>query len=171
VVREKSRERLIKKSEKEMTKDVLISITGLHFEVFEDVGENRNDQIKVITPGNYYLRKGKHYILYDEVIEGMAGTIKNRIKITDNKTLEILKTGLSNAHMIFEKDQKNLAYYETPFGQLLVGVNTTKMDISVTENRIDVSVDYELDVNHEPLADCQIRLNVTPKESGEELFN
>lgn len=154
-----------------MTKEVLISITGLHFEDLEEYGENRNDQIEVITPGNYYLKKGKHYVLYDEVIEGVAGTIKNRIKITDNKSLEILKTGLSNAHMIFEKDQKNLAYYETPFGQMLVGVNTTNIDISVTDNRIDVWVDYELDINHEPLADCQIRLNITPKESGEELFN
>jgi uncharacterized beta-barrel protein YwiB (DUF1934 family) len=154
-----------------MKKEVLISISGLHFEVFEDVAENKNNQIEVITPGNYYLRKGKHYILYDEAIEGMTGTIKNRIKITDNNTLEILKTGLSNAHMIFEKDQKNLAYYETPFGQMLVGINTRKMDISVTEQRINVQVDYELDINHEPLADCQIRMNITPKESSEELFS
>lgn len=153
-----------------MKKEVLISISGLHLEVIEELDENRNNQIEVITPGNYYLRKGKHYILYDEVVEGMAGTIKNRIKITEDKSLEILKTGLSNTHMIFEKDQKNLAYYETPFGQMLVGVNTRKMDISVTDERIDVLVDYELDINHEPLADCQIRMNITSKESGEELF-
>ena len=29
-----------------------------------------------------------------------------------------------------------------------------------------MSVDYELDVNHEPLADCRIRMNITSKNSG-----
>jgi uncharacterized beta-barrel protein YwiB (DUF1934 family) len=154
----------------EMTKDVLISISGLHYEVFDGTDENRNEQIEVITSGNYYLKGGKHYILFDEMIEGMTGIVKNKIKISDNHSLEILKTGLSNAHLIFEKDQKHLAYYETPFGQMLVGVNTRKMDVSVTENKIGVEVDYELDINHQPLADCQIRLNITPKESSEGLF-
>ena len=99
----------------------------------------------------------------------MEGTIKNKIKISGDNSLEILKTGLSNAHMVFEKDRKNLNYYETPFGQMLVSVNTKKMDISVTDEKIDVLVDYELDVNHAPLADCQIRLNIIPKESGEKM--
>ena len=167
----KSIKERVKWSEVKMTKDVLISISGLHFEVLEESDENRNDQIEVITSGNYYLKNGKHYILYDEMVEGMTGTIKNKIKIKENHSLEILKTGLSNAHMIFEKDQKNLAYYETPFGQMLVGVNTRKMDVSVTEGKIGVEVDYELDINHQPLADCQIRLNITPKASGEALFS
>jgi uncharacterized beta-barrel protein YwiB (DUF1934 family) len=154
-----------------MTKEVLISISGLHFEMLEDSDENRNDQIEVITSGNYYLKNGKHYVLYDEMIEGMTGIVKNKIKISENHSLEILKTGLSNAHMIFEKDQKHLAYYETPFGQMLIGVNTRKMDISINENKIGVEVDYELDINHQPLADCQIRLNITPKESSVELLS
>jgi uncharacterized beta-barrel protein YwiB (DUF1934 family) len=153
-----------------MTKEILISIYGLHFDVLEESNENGNELMEVITPGNYYEKNGKHYILYDEIVDGMNGVIKNRIKITGDKCLEILKTGLSNTHMIFEKDQKNFAYYETPYGQMVVSVNTKNMDISVTEERIDVLVDYELDVNHQPLADCQIRLNVTPKKNGEELL-
>ena len=47
--------------------------------------------LKVVTPANYYCRNGKHYILYDEVLEGMAGTIKNKIKITGTDCLEIMK--------------------------------------------------------------------------------
>ena len=65
-----------------MTKDVLVSISGKHIDIMDDpargyeVGE---DGIEVVTPANYYCRNGKHYILYDEVLEGMAGTIKNKI--------------------------------------------------------------------------------------------
>ena len=83
-------------------------------------------------------------------MEGMPGTIKNKIKITGSDSLEIMKTGISNAHMIFEKNKKNLTYYQTPYGQMLIGVNTKNMEVNVTDDNIGVRVDYELDVNHEP---------------------
>ena len=129
--------------------------------------ESGHDAIEVVTPASYYCRGGKHYILYDEVMEGMPGTIKNRIKITGTDSVEIVKSGLSSSHMIFEKNRKNLTYYRTPYGQMLVGVNTRNMEVSVEDDRINVQVDYELDVNHEPLADCKIRLDIVSKNSGE----
>ena len=76
--------------------------------------------------------------------------IKNKIKITGSDSLEIMKTGISNAHMIFEKNKKNLTYYQTPYGQMLIGVNTKNMEVNVTDDNLGVRVDYELDVNHEP---------------------
>ena len=156
-----------------MTKDVLVSISGKHMgivsqpdEVIEAVGTD-DDEIEVVTPASYYCRNGKHYIIYDEVMEGMPGTIKNKIKISGQDSLEIRKTGMSNSHMVFEKNKKNLTYYRTPYGQMLVGVNTRDMQISVKEDKIDVLVSYELDVNHEPLADCKIRMNITSKECAD----
>ena len=47
---------------------------------------------------------------------------------------------------------------------MLVGVNTKKMEISVEDDKIGVLVDYELDVNHEPLADCKIKMSIMPKQ-------
>lgn len=156
-----------------MTKDVLVSISGKHMgivsqpdEVIEAVGTD-DDEIEVVTPASYYCRNGKHYIIYDEVMEGMPGMIKNKIKISGQDSLEIMKTGMSNSHMVFEKNKKNLTYYRTPYGQMLVGVNTRDMQISVKEDKIDVLVSYELDVNHEPLADCKIRMNITSKECAD----
>ena len=156
-----------------MTKDVLVSISGHHIDIMAEPEdqvkalESGQDAIEVVTPASYYCRGGKHYILYDEVMEGMPGTIKNRIKITGTDSVEIVKSGLSSSHMIFEKNRKNLTYYRTPYGQMLVGVNTRNMEVSVEDDRINVQVDYELDVNHEPLADCKIRLDIVSRNSGE----
>ena len=156
-----------------MTKDVLVSISGRHIDIMSEADENTEaletgaDTVEVVTPASYYCRDGRHYIIYDEVLEGMAGTIKNRIKITGTDTVEIVKSGLSSSHMIFEKNRKNLTYYRTPYGQMLIGVNTRNMEVSVDDDRINVSVDYELDVNHEPLADCKIKLDIMSKNSGE----
>jgi len=83
-----------------MTKDVLISISGLQFAE----GEN-SEPVEVITSGSYYKKNGKHYILYDEVAEDTAGTTKNIIKLGD-EVLDITKRGETNVHMMFEKDKK-----------------------------------------------------------------
>ena len=153
-----------------MTKDVLVSISGKHIDIMNDPlegYETGDDAIEVVSPADYYCRNGKHYIIYDEVFEGTAGTVKNKIKITGTDAVEIMKSGLTTSHMIFEKNKKNLTYYKTPYGQMLIGVNTKNMEISVEDDKIGVLVDYELDVNHEPLADCKIKLDIVSKNSGE----
>lgn len=148
-----------------MTKDVLVSISGMHMDVVSGMTDPDNEPIEVVTPASYYCKNGKHYVIYDEVVEGVSGTIKNKIKITGTDSVEIMKTGISNAHMVFEKNKKNLTYYQTPYGQMLVGVNTRSMEISVTDDNIGISVDYELDINHEPLADCKIKMEIYSKGS------
>lgn len=146
-----------------MTQEVLLTISGLQsMEVMEDRNEE-NEPIEVITPAKYYLKNGKHYILYEEPVEGMSGVIKNKIKITGDSSLEVMKSGITNSHMIFEKDKMNVSFYNTPYGQMQVGVHTRSMEVAVSEERISVEVEYGLDVNDEALADCKISLNIQPR--------
>ena len=85
-----------------MTKDVLLSIKGLQ------IGENeQNDTIEVISPGDYYFRNGKHFFMYEEVMEGQKESTRNMIKVRDNY-MELTKKGAVNVHMIFEKNKKNI---------------------------------------------------------------
>ena len=150
-----------------MTKEVLVSISGKHIDIMNDPTagyETGDDNIEVVTPANYYCKNGKHYIIYDGVPAGMASTIRNRIKITGSDSGEIMKSGASSSHMIFERNRKNQTYYRTPYGQMLIGVNTKNMEVSVDDDKIRVNLDYELDVNHEPLADCKIKMNIMSKD-------
>ena len=61
-----------------MTKDVLVSISGMHMDVISGMTDAENEPIEVVTPASYYLRNGKHYVIYEEVMEGMPGTIKTK---------------------------------------------------------------------------------------------
>ena len=116
--------------------------------------------------GDYYKKNGKHYILYDEVMEGFDGNTKNIIKLTED-SLDITKKGISNVHMVFEKNKKNVSYYNTPFGSLLIGIDAKSVDIAETESHIDVKIKYNLEVNYEHLADCSITMSIQSKESGD----
>lgn len=147
-----------------MTKNVLVTISGLHYDAFPGQ-EDENEPIEVIAPATYYNKNGKHYIIYDEVVEGMPGTIKNKIKITGDGLLEIMKSGISNTHMVFEKDKINMTEYKTPYGELMVGVYTNSMTVDVKEHEINVEVGYALDINSEKVADCNIVMSI--RSNGE----
>lgn len=146
-----------------MTKEVLINISGLQVDVNEM--ENHDEPIETINAGNYFFKNGKHYLLFEEVSEGIPGVTKTQIKINGEESLEVLKRGISNAHMIFDTKRKHRSYYETPYGQLNLGIFTRKIEVDEKEENINIKVEYALDVNYEPLAECTIRINVTPKGS------
>ena len=150
-----------------MTQEVLVTISGLHEMEFMEIGDEDNEPIEVIAPASYYWKNGKHYIMYDEVVEGIPGVIKNKVKITGNDTLEIMKSGIANAHMVFEKNKMNVTYYDTPYGQIHVGIHTRELDVEVSDDLINVEVEYGLDVNHEAMADCRISMNIRPKKAAE----
>lgn len=145
-----------------MTKDIFVSIKGL-----QNPGEETEDELEVIIPGSYYKRGDKHFVKFDEVTEGMEGRTSNLLKIQKN-SLEVTKRGLTNTHMVFEEQKKNMTYYDTPFGNLLVGIAATRVAMEETGENIDVKVDYALEVNYEHLADCTIDVKVRPR-NGKEL--
>ncbi len=142
-----------------MTKDVLVKISGLQF-----AGEEDSDSIEVITSGTYYKKNGKHYVLYEEVMEDTAEVTKNVIKIgTDS--MEVTRKGPATVHMMFEKDKKNVSYYYTPFGNLLIGIDAKDIQIAESELDINVKVNYGLEINYEHMADCHITVDVKSKEA------
>lgn len=144
-----------------MTKEVFLTITGLQFAAGEDgVGE----PVEVITPADYYKKNDKHYLLYDEVVEGFEGSTQNVVKIAED-CLDITKKGIMNVHMIFEKNKKNMTYYHTPYGSLQIGIDARMVDIEETEENIDVMVNYDLEVNYEFLANCCITMNIKAKSA------
>lgn len=143
-----------------MTKEVLVSISGLQFAV------NSDEIIEVITGGQYFNRGGKQYVLYDEMMEEYEGVSKNTIKFTDG-IVDITKKGLMNVHMVFEEKKKNMTYYNTPFGNLMIGLYTNRIQIEEKEENIRIVVDYALDINYEFISDCVITIVVKAKQNAE----
>ena len=146
-----------------MTKDVLLSIAGLQTEFDTQIREEENEAVEIITPASYFFKNGKHYILYDEVAEGVSGVTKNKIKVKADEYVEITKNGIVSTHMQFEKSKKNQTYYSTPYGQLLVSTYTKELRVEESETLIHIKIDYDLEINHEPLAACEIDMKVQAK--------
>lgn len=147
-----------------MTKDVLVSISGLH--MAENNMERDDGPVEIISPGTYFFKDGTHYIFFEEMEEGFSEVTKTQIRLKGTESLEVTKRGTCNTHMIFERNKNNRCYYKTPYGQLNLGISTGNIAVDVTEDDIDIRAEYALDINYEPLADCAIRIHVQAKETG-----
>jgi uncharacterized beta-barrel protein YwiB (DUF1934 family) len=77
--------------------------------------------------------------------------------------MELTKTGVVNVHMIFEENVKNITHYSTPYGCLTMGIDGKKVEIKESENEIDISVEYGLEMNQEFVANANISINVKSK--------
>ncbi|MBQ3786125.1 MAG: DUF1934 domain-containing protein [Lachnospiraceae bacterium] len=142
-----------------MTKDVMITVCGTQYD------ENGVAQpIEVITPGDYYFKNNKHYVIFDELIEGTGGVTRSTFKFSKDECL-MKRTGAANVQMIFNTANKTVSSYLTPFGSFMIGIDTNSIDCSESEDSISVDIDYALDVNYEYLADCKLRVDIKPRGS------
>jgi len=148
-----------------MTKDVIVGVTGLQF-----TGEDNAESLEMIAPGEYYQKNGKHYLKYEEVLEGFPDTNKNLVKIEPGK-VEVTKRGLTNMNMIFEENKKHVSCYQTPFGELILGIAGGPITIEESENKLFVRAHYTLDINYEHVSDCVIEITAHSKENGEFSFH
>ena len=147
-----------------MTKEILLSLKGLQMENKEDA-----QTMETTTPADYYEKNGSHYVLYEEMMEGFTAVTKNRIKFNDS-CLEVSKKGLINVQMLFEENKKNMTSYTTPYGNILIGIDTESISVREKENQIRVEVEYTLEANYQYLADCRIEMELTPREKGIDLL-
>jgi uncharacterized beta-barrel protein YwiB (DUF1934 family) len=137
----------------------LIKISGLQ------QMDGGSDDIEVITAGQYFWKNGKHYVIYDEEIEGFEGTIHSTIRITP-ELLDIRKTGTVRTHMVFSLDNKEQTHYATPMGEMILETTTKRICFEENEDSLKVEVDYSLDINFEHVSDCNIIVDVCSKEKA-----
>lgn len=139
-----------------MDKDVFVTIKGIH------TTNNDSDDTEILIPGEYYFRNNKHFICYEEVLESNGEKSKSVMKISNNM-VELIKRGSGSSHLIFEKDKKNYSLYNTGMGNLYLGVDTSdiQMITSEDERRIDVKINYSLEINQQKVSDCEVSIVVS----------
>ena len=122
-----------------MKKEVLVTITGSQ----TDGETTENTEVK--TVGEYYRKNDRHFVLFEELSEDRKVS-KNTIKITDHD-ISLIRSGEQSTRLVFEKGRKNLSYYTTPFGELMLGVDTEEIEVEESDSRIKARIVYGLEMN------------------------
>ncbi len=140
-----------------MTKEVIVSLQGL-----QNVEQEKGEPIETISSGTYVCEDGRHLVQYEEVDEEDQ-EITNVTLVFEENHVEIIKQGMSNVQMVFDTMQKTTSCYKTPYGDLMVGIDTTDIFIKEVEDVIDVVLKYTLDMNYNHVADCKVAIKIAAK--------
>ena len=141
-----------------MNREVELVLSGLH----ASGQDQESDAVETAQPAQYFKRNDSHYLLYEEQLEGLDAPCRSRIKFRDH-LLELTRQGTSEIHMIFEENKRHMIPYNTPYGQLLLGIETGKVLVEEQEDQIHVTVEYTLDHEGEPLSESCLKLYIREK--------
>lgn len=139
-----------------MTEEVLVSIRGFQFG-----GDNGEDSVEIVTNGKYKKKGTKGYLRFEQFEED-EGMTKNILSFEEG-TVSLTRRGASQLHMSFLTGKKTLTSYGTPFGEIVMGLDTKKIRIEESENEIRVVINYAMDMNYEYLTDCELTVRITPR--------
>lgn len=143
-----------------MTKDVLVTITGLVS------GPEDNDSIEVTTAGKYYYRNGKHYVLFEEVGDDTTSIVKNMVTIGDGH-VDVSKKGAVDTQMAFEAGCKLNSIYGSAFGQMELGIITDEIRLIQEEELLELELIYQLEINNEHISDNRLYMKIEARMPGE----
>lgn len=141
---------------KEDSREVLLTIRG---EADESFGED--DSVTLETTGTFYREDDALCYSYEESeIYGMKGTT-TIIKVKED-SVSIIRLGTVNSIMEFQIDQRNVMFYNTPYGELQIGIFTRSIDTEYnSENDLSyLKITYNLEIGNGVISENLIEVNV-----------
>lgn len=120
---------------------------------------NDDEKIEVVTPGDFYEKDGKFYIVYDETeISGMQGT-RTTIRVEADQ-FTLIRKGTTNTRMLFKEKHNDFIMYQTPHGMLQLSINIKKLSIDVDENGGSIKALYNMGISGEQAISTELNVNI-----------
>ncbi len=124
--------------------------------------DGKSDKTELITDGFFETAENGCCIRYQETAAtGMAGT-DTTLRVQPNKvTLE--RRGTAAGMLVLEHKKRHQCSYATPYGSLMLGVFTQRMQQNFSENGGNLEVCYTLDMGGNMVSRQDLTVTVTPK--------
>lgn len=143
-----------------MEREVLIKVRGI--QSMEGQG-GLEEPVELVAPGIYETDGEVRRLTYEEIMDEILEMPTTNIVEFTEHSLTVHKSGLVNVDMVFEPGKMNIAYYETPYGTLDMGISTMGLSIQCAEELLEMRAEYSLSMNGEFVADCVIEISAEPR--------
>ncbi len=138
-------------------KKYLISIIG------EQILDGESDKVEVLTTGNYMMKKDHCYIGYKEYEENNPNYYSDNLIKVENDIVTISRKGSTKSQLMLEKGKRHQCIYQTPMGDLMIGVYTKSMKNTLTEKGGTLEVSYTLDFNTDLVSENSFKVTIEEK--------
>lgn len=145
------------------TLPVLLTIRSeQHFEDMEP------DSMELMTEGTLTpTGEGGIVLSYQEsALTGLEGTTTT-FEVRGSQVI-LSRTGSVNSQMVFEEGKQHTSLYETPFGELAIDVQTSRLRHSLTERGGLMDLRYSISVDHSVTGRNAFRIRVRRKHEARE---
>lgn len=138
--------------------NVIISIRGQ--QAFQDADE---ESVELVTEGLLCRDHDTYTLSYQESeITGLGGTLTTFQIEKDCVTL--MRVGEVNSQMVFQEGRRHLSMYETPYGNLAVGISTRRMRAAIDDRGGDIEIDYNIEIDHKVAGMNLFQISVREKK-------
>ena len=139
-----------------MERNVYISIRGLHQMEDEDGAE---ENVEIVSPGEYFVRNGKQYVTYQEILGDGQDSRQAVIKL-DGSAVYVARPGRIGAQIRFEAGKRNMMVYGSPFGVMELGVTTKSLQMEIEEHNWSIHINYILDIDSHFSGEHEVHIEV-----------
>ena len=137
-----------------MKKEVLLNITGV-----QSV-DGSKDTVEFSTVGTMESDLTGVHFHYDESQILKAGNIKTALNILNDGSVILERSGDLNTKLILEESKRNSCHYNTPFGEMLIGIYCNRLEVDLKENTGRVFMDYTIDSNFREISKNQVTISI-----------
>ena len=139
-----------------MEKNVIISIKGM--QNYDGAGD---DAIELGTEGRLLDcgDDGLSLSYQESELTGMEGTLTT-FQVEKNGRVTLLRMGEFNSQMVFEEGRRHLSLYQTPYGDLSIGVLANKVRNTLGMSGGDLEIDYAIEIDHSLAGQSLFRIHV-----------
>ncbi|WP_312695066.1 DUF1934 domain-containing protein [Caproiciproducens sp.] len=125
-----------------MLENYLISIKG------RQKIDNETGEVELTTLGSYVQKGNSRYIVYKEYdAENNNAAQTSVLKVDGSSKVTLMRGGADSTRLILESGKRHLCQYDTGFGNMMVGVFTSRVKSELGDLGGNLEINYTLDIN------------------------
>lgn len=142
-------------------KKVLLSIIGT-----QTNPDGQDQCIELMTEGSFSRRNDDYIVEFDESETIGEGQTHTRITM-EKDCVSLEREGVQTAHFEFRHGIRCVNNYQTPFGNLEMGVFPTHIDVKVGDHGGELDLEYQLDIGGKYASLNQLYVNIGDESAHE----
>lgn len=140
--------------------NVIISIHSQ--QTFEGM---ETETMELVTEGRLQQEKDTYTLSYQESETTGLGSTLTTFQI-EKDCITLLRVGEVNSQMVFQEGRRHLSVYETPYGNLSLGVKTHRIRKQLDQRGGEIKIDYRIEIDHQVAGMHLFQIQVREKKLG-----
>ena len=125
--------------------------------------DGESDSIEVITTGDYCREDGQVTVTYPEYAEEDPNIRTDTTVSFDGSKLIIERRGEMSSRLMLEKGRRHRCLYETPMGQMMIGIFTDSITADLDDAGGTIRASYQLDFNNSAVSYNEFLITIKEK--------